>query len=123
MDRIHAYPVTVVVAESSENCCEAVRNVTFANVTARSYGLPEFVGARGCPLENFTFTGCRFIRSDAPEVRPPWLKEPETWTRGKPPSVAKLGFLWGNGGDHANSANPFHNCKGFTFNACTFDNL
>ena len=23
--------------------------------------------------------------------------------------------------DHANSANPFHNCKGFTFNACTFD--
>lgn len=23
--------------------------------------------------------------------------------------------------DDANSANPFHNCKGFTFNACTFD--
>ena len=123
MDRIHTYPVSVVVAEPSDNGCEAVRNITFANVTARSYGLPEFVGTRDCPLENFTFTGCRFIRSDAPEVRPPWLKEPEAWTRGKPPSVVKLGFLNGRGSDHVDSANPFHNCKGFTFNACTFDDL
>lgn len=46
---------------------------------------------------------------------------PEPWTRGKAPSVTKLGFGWGKGGGHANSANPFHNCKGFAFNACTFD--
>ncbi len=121
MDRIHTYPVSIVVSDPSEKACEAVRNITFANVTARSYGLPEFVGTRDCPLENFTFNGCRFIRSDAPDVRPPWLKEPEPWTRGKTPSVTKLGFGWGKGGDHANSANPFHNCKGFTFNGCTFD--
>ena len=57
MDRIHTFPITVVVAEPSDESCEAVRNVTFANVTARSYGLPEFVGTRDCPLENFTFTG------------------------------------------------------------------
>ena len=121
MDRIHSYPITVVVGEPSESHCEAIRNLTFANLICRAYAMPEFVGTRACPLENFTFTGCRFIRSDAPDVRPPWLGEREEWTRGKPPSAMKLGFRWGNGGDHANSANPFHNCKGFTFNACSFD--
>ena len=123
IDRVHTYPITVVVGDPAKNHCDAIRNLTFANLICRAYAMPEFVGAKDCPLENFTFTGCRFIRSDAPDVRPPWLKEPEEWTRGKPQSAVRQGFLWGKGGDHANSSNPFHNCKGFSFNACTFDDM
>ena len=122
MDRIHTYPITVVVGEPAAPHCEAVRNLTFANLICRAYGMPEFVGAKDCPLENFMFTGCRFIRSNAPEVRPPWATEADLYRRGKSETVRRQGFQWGGGGEHADSSNPFHNCKGFTFNACTFDN-
>ena len=116
MDRIHTFPVTVVVAEPSEAACEAVRNVTFANVTARSYGLPEFVGTRECPLENFMFSGCRFIRSAAPDVRPPWENGCQPLTRGPAESVSALSLHRGT-----KDGNPFYNCRNFTFNACSFD--
>ena len=99
-----------------------MRNITFANITARAYAMPEFVGTKEHPLQNFMFNGCRFIRTDAADVRPPWAKDGETYHRGKSESVIKQGFGWGSRGGHANSSNPFHNCKGFTFNACTFDN-
>lgn len=122
LDRIHTYPISVVVGDPSVSHCEAIRNLTFANLVSRAYGMPEFVGTKECPLENFLFTGCRFIRSDAPDVRPPWAPENEPYGRGKSESVRRKGFLWGYGGDHADSSNPLHNCKGFTFNACTFDN-
>ena len=122
MDRIHTYPITVVVGDPGAEHCEEIRNLTFANLTCRAYAMPEFVGAKDRPLRNFMFNGCRFIRTDAADVRPPWAKDDELYLRGKSESVIKQGFGWGGGGDHANSSNPFHNCKGFTFNACTFDN-
>ena len=121
MDRIHTYPITVVVDEPSENSCEAVRNVTFANVTARSYGLPEFIGSTMHPLENFMFNGCRFIRSAAPEVRPPWDGGNAAPARGVDKEVRKYGL----GGEiqRNQDSNPFYHCCNFTFNACTFDDV
>ena len=64
---------------------------------------------------------CLFIRTEAADVRPPWVKADEPYLCGKSESIIKQGFGWGKGGDHANSSNPFHNCKGFTFNVCTFE--
>jgi len=120
MDRIHTFPVTVFIGEPSDDSCEAVRNVTFANIIARSYAMPEFVGTRRHPLENFSFTGCRFIRSDAPEVRPPWEKGRPPLTRGMGDTVSRYRF----GEDpRPKDGNPFFCCRGFTFNACSFDDI
>ena len=118
MDRIHTFPITVVVAEPSDESCEAVRNVTFANVTARSYALPEFVGSVTHPLENFAFNGCRFIRSDALEVRPPWEKDRQPLMRGPAESVSGLSL-----NRSTTDGNPFYRCRNFTFNACSFDDM
>ena len=118
MDRVHTFPITVVVAEPSDESCEAVRSVTFANVTARSYGLPEFIGSATHPLENFTFNGCRFIRSDAPEVRPPWETDGKVLTRGPADSVSALSL-----NRNTKDGNPFYHCRNFTFNACSFDDM
>lgn len=122
MNRIHAYPVSIVVGEPGAAHCDAIRNFTFANIVSRAYAMPEFVGAKDRPLENFTFTGCRFVRTDAPDVRPPWAKADEPYGRGKSETVRRLGFQWQTEGERSTSANPFHNCRGFTFDACTFDN-
>ena len=118
MDRIHAFPITVVVTDPSVESCEAVRNITFANMTVRSYGLPEFIGSSTHPLENFAFNGCRFIRSGAPEVRPPWEKNRQPLTRGPAESVSGVSLS-----KRTKDGNPFYRCRNFTFNACSFDDF
>ena len=121
MDRIHTYPITIATTEASE-WLDRVKNVSFANIIARAYAAPEFVGSKEHPLENFSFSGCRFVRSDAPDVRPPWIKEQEPRLRDKVPSVIRQGFGWG-GIPHANGGNPFFNCRNFTFNGCSFEDI
>lgn len=62
MDRIYRMPITVQVHDYAGVKEDAVRNLTFANITARSYLGLEFMGCENRPLRNFTFTGCRFNR-------------------------------------------------------------
>ena len=96
MDRIHGYPITVRVFDPAG--FDAVRNVSFANMTCKSYGLPQFWGARGRPLEDFSFSNCRFIR-DAASAAP--------WETAKP--FDKPG------------ENPFLHCRNFSFNGVSID--
>jgi hypothetical protein len=62
MDRIYRMPITVQVHDYAGVKEDAVRNLTFANITARSYHGLEFMGCENRPLRNFTFIGCRFTR-------------------------------------------------------------
>jgi len=99
LNRIYTFPITVRVVEPSETSCLAVRNVRFSNVIARGYEMSEFLGTPARPLENFAFDSCRFVRSDADDVRAPWL-----------PPVPR---------ERAKS--PFFNCRGFKIDGCSFD--
>lgn len=101
IDRVYTYPITIRVVEPAEESGKAVRNIMFSNIYARAFDRPEFQGAPSRPLENFTFTACRFVHSDEDDVRAPWLKA-EPRSRGK---------------------SSFFNCRGFVFNGCTFDDI
>lgn len=97
MDRIHSYPITVRVFDPAG--FDAVRNISFANMTCKAYGLPQFWGRANAPLEDFTFTNCRYVHDL--KSAPPWEKE-------CPDSFSKPG------------ENPFFHCRNFTFSGTTF---
>jgi len=98
MDRIHLTPITVRVFEPT--WCERIRNLSFANMLCKSYGLPVFWGTRERPLENFVFSNCRYIR-DAKSVAP--------WQTADPKDFDKPG------------ENPFVHCCNFTFDGFSLD--
>ncbi len=99
MERIHHTPITVRVFEPAGDGCEAIRDITFSNVTCRAYGEPCFRGAGTRPLENFAFRNCRFIRDEAAIA--PW-EDPD-----KPRPAEPI----------------FQNCRNFTFDGCTVDDF
>lgn len=102
MDRIHYNPLMVRVFEPAEEGCEAIRDLSFANLTCRSCGWPELIGRPGRPLADFRFANCRFFRSDANDVRAPWEVR-------KTPAVT-----------NRTVACALADCRGFVFEGCEF---
>jgi len=100
MQNIHLVPITVKVIEwQAEEGVEAVRDISFSNVTSRAYGAPCFQGTKTRPLERFTFKNCSFIRD--PSAVPPWQA-------GDNPPPAPDKFI-------------YENCRDFIFDNCKID--
>ena len=99
MDRIHNEPIYVRVFE--EEGFGHIRDVRFSNMTCRAYLPPVLHGLKDCPLEDFSFSGCRFIRDDS--AIPPW----------KAKQNAEAADDCGQ--------NSFFHCRKFTFNDFSID--
>ena len=62
MDEHYGKPVKIHVADSPETYCAGVRNLRFDGIVARALEFPLISGKSGCPVENITFSNCRFTK-------------------------------------------------------------
>ena len=62
MDDMYGYPIKVNISPAEELKMEAIRNLRFSNVHATSKNFPFIEGRESCPVENFIFDNCSFIR-------------------------------------------------------------
>lgn len=62
MDRVYTHPLVCVMNAKPETMINAVRDIRFSHVHARSVGDPYIVGREQNPFENFRFDNCTFER-------------------------------------------------------------
>ncbi len=67
IDRNLKRPVKIEINEKSR--CAAIRDVHFSHVYARSAWMPEISGKADCPVENVTFSDCRFTQMTYEEMK------------------------------------------------------
>ena len=60
MDSIYLRPIQIEIADCPYTRCEAIRDIYFDNIHARSLGLPYVVGRKDHPVENISFSNCTF---------------------------------------------------------------
>lgn len=60
MDSIYLRPVQIDIANCPHTRCEAIRDIYFDNIHARSLGFPSVVGRKDRHVQNIHFTNCTF---------------------------------------------------------------
>ena len=74
------YPIFIRLSNHPAVMVEAVRNLEFENVTAKSPQLPFLMGRPDAPIRDIRFVGCKFQRTDTAwcEKRPctGWIMTP-----------------------------------------------
>ena len=60
MDRVFHEPVFINISE--HNRCEAVRELSFTGIRARAVHMPCVSGRADCPVQDVSFSGCRFTQ-------------------------------------------------------------
>ncbi len=62
MDGIYGRPIKIIIADSRETRCKAIRNISFSNIRARGLEYPYIYGRKDCEVKNISFNNCSFER-------------------------------------------------------------
>lgn len=60
MDGIYGHPIRFLISDCENTLCEAVRNIDFSNIRARSLDDIFIWGRKRNPIQNINFSGCSF---------------------------------------------------------------
>ena len=90
MSGIYGRPIAATIApEKMGTRAKAIRDIRFVNVHATGLELPCLAGRPGCPLQNFTFSGCSFRKVPDETLPEDWKHHGPAAGNRKP----ELGFV------------------------------